>query len=193
VISTVTLRGTSARRVLGLLMALAVLMLPVALPVANAEPDYVPVFYKITADTFAAKVGGKIAFTAQTFKGGSAVGYDVVADGASVTSGSTTADAKGIARQTITFTVAGKNTVTMSGTSDKGEPLSLSAKITVTDDGSGGGDTAGDPQADEGGVPFLGGGLPRTGGDIAVTVLIGMALLGGGAALVVATRRRRNS
>ena len=212
VIGTVTFSGAALRRVFALVLAVFVLMSPVALPSAHAEPDYPPSFYKISASTFTARVGQDIDFKAQTFEAGSAVSYDVAADGGSVTSGTTNADARGIARQSITFTVVGANTVTMSGTSDQGRPLNLKASITVTaddpdgnggnggndgnggsggDNGTGGG--SGDPAADESGVPFLGGGLPRTGGDIALTVLIGAGLLGAGAALVFAARRRNHA
>jgi len=200
VIGTTTLSRTATRRLSALLLAVAVLMLPLALPVAHAEPDYPPSFYKISAPSFTARVGGTIPFTAQTFQAGSAVSYSVVSGAKSVTSGSVNADNKGVARQSITFTVAGKNTVTMSGTSDQGKDLSLSADITVTTadasggngtgSGSGSGDSANTPQADQGGIPVFGGGLPRTGAEIAMTVLMGVALIGGGAALVVATRRR---
>ena len=200
VIGTVTLNGAALRRVFALVLAVFVLMLPVALPSAHAEPDYPPSFYKISASTFTARVGQSIDFKAQTFEAGSAVSFDVSADGGSVTSGSTNADARGIARQSITFTVVGDNTLTMSGTSDQGRPLTLRASIAVTaadagGNGGNGGDNggSGDPAADESGVPFLGGGLPRTGGDIALTVLIGAGLLAAGAALVVAARRRSHS
>jgi len=192
VFGTVTLNGTAARRMFALLLALAVLLLPVALPVASAQTDYPPSFYKISAESFTARVGGKIAFKAQTFQAGSAVDFRVSSAGALVTSGTTTADAAGIARQTITFTVEGKNTVTMSGTSDKGRPLTLSADVTITAAAAQSG-APGDPQAAPSGVPFFGGGLPRTGGDIAMTVLIGLALIGGGIALVVGSRRRRSA
>ena len=205
VIGTVTLNGAALRRVFALVLAVFVLMSPVALPSAHAEPDYPPSFYKISASTFTARVGQSIDFKAQTFQDGAVVSFDVAADGGSVTSGTTNADARGIARQSITFTVVGDNTLTMSGTSDQGRPLTLRASIAVTADepgGSGGngdgndagGDNgSGDPAADESGVPFLGGGLPRTGGDIALTVLIGAGLLAAGAALVFAARRRTTS
>ena len=190
---TISLSGTAERRIFALLLAVAVLLVPVAIPMANAEPNYPPTFYKITADSFSTRVGGKIAFKAQTFQSGSTVDYEVVADGSTVTSGSTNADGKGVARQTITFRVAGTNTVTFSGTSDKDEPLTLSADVEVTAAGESEGDDPGadDGDGDDGGL--LGGGLPRTGGEIALTVLIGLALLGGGAALVVANRRRRTN
>lgn len=184
---------TATRRAFALVVAVAVLLLPVALPTASAEPDYPPIFYKISASTFMARVGQQISFKAQTYEANSAVSWDVVAGGSTVASGSTQANVDGIARQTIRFTVAGTNRVTMSGTSDKGEPLSLSVNVTITEANSNTGNNTGsdDPQADEG-VPFFGGGLPRTGSEIAMTVLVGLLLLGGGAALVVATRRRRS-
>ena len=101
----------------------------------------------------------------------------------------------------VTFTTEGVNTVTMSGTSDQGDPLSLSADITVSADdeqvtpvgggGNDGGSAAGG--SDAGSVPFLGGGLPRTGGEIAASVLVAAVLLGLGALLVIFTRRRRTS
>ncbi len=202
VIGTISLSGNAKRRTFALLLAVAVLLTPIALPLANAEPNYPPTFYKISADSFSTRVGGKIDFKAQTFQSGSTVTFDVAADGSTVDSGSTNADGKGVARQTITFKVVGTNTVTMKGTSDKGEPLTLTADIEVraaaADDGNDPGANGGDnsnsnvnADSDSGGVPFFGGGLPRTGGEIAMTVLIGLALLGGGAALVAATRRRR--
>ncbi len=203
VIGTISLSGNAKRRTFALLLAVAVLLTPIALPLANAEPNYPPTFYKISADSFSTRVGGKIDFKAQTFQSGSIVTFDVAADGSTVDSGSTDADGKGVARQTITFKVVGTNTVTMKGTSDKGEPLTLTADIEVRAAAAGDGNDPGangdgnnsgsnvNADSDSGGVPFFGGGLPRTGGEIALTVLIGLALLGGGAALVAATRRRR--
>ena len=207
VIGTVTSNGAALRRVFALLLAVAVLMLPVALPQAHAEPDYPPSFYKISATTFSAKVGDTIDFKAQTFKSGSPVTFEVLADGDSVSSADVNADGKGIARQSLTFTVVGQNTVTASGTSDKGTPLSLKATVTVSADTAGNGGNGGDDNNasgsddnssansadDNSGVPFLGGGLPRTGGDIALTVLIAAGLLGAGTALVIAARKRRTS
>lgn len=195
------------RRGLALVAAAAVLALPMGLaPAAHAEPDYPPSFYQISAESFRAKVGGTVKFTAQTFRSGSEVAVDVSVDGDSVGTGNATANGKGVATTDVTFTVAGVNRVTMSGTSDQGEPLSLSADVTVTaagDDvtpvadndntgGAGGDDATGGEDA-SGGVPFLGGGLPRTGGEIAGTVLVAAVLLGGGILLVLATRRRRTS
>ncbi len=194
------------RRGLAVVAAAAVLALPMGMAPANAEPDYPPSFYQINAESFRAKVGTSVKFTAQTFSSGSDVAVDVSVDGDSVGSGSATANGKGIATTEVTFTVVGVNRVTMSGTSDQGEPLSLSADVTVTEagdgvvtapddngDNGGSGDdaTGGDDAA--GGVPFLGGGLPRTGGEIAGTLLVAALLLGGGILLVLATRRRRTS
>jgi hypothetical protein len=201
VAGTKPLRAHTVRRVLALLAALAVMMLPVAVPAAMAAPDYPPAFYNISASAFSARVGQSIDFKAQTFKSGSPVSFRVTANGTTVASGSTQADAEGVARQSITFTVVGTNTVTMSGTSDLDAPLSLPATITVTadstdDGGSGGSGNEGGsaaPADPASGVPFFGGGLPRTGGDIALTGLIALALIGGGAALVFATRNRRTS
>lgn len=193
-------------------------MLPVALPMAHAEPDYPPSFYKISADTFSGRVGASIAFTGQTFEAGSTVEYAVTAGGATVESGTAQANGSGLARTTITFTVAGTNTVTMTGTADTGKPLPLTAEVQITaagdddgstdgsdndsgngnaggaDNGSGNGSGSSAPQAEESsGVPFFGGGLPRTGGDIALTGVIALALIGGGAALVFATRKRHTA
>lgn len=207
VAGTKPLSAHATRRLLAFLAVLAVLLLPVSLPMAHAAPDYPPAFYNISANTFSAKVGQSIEFKAQTFKAGSPVAFRVTADGATVSSGSTSADAKGVANQSITFTVVGTNTVEMSGTSDKDAPLSLRASVTVTADddnaggtgggdngGTGGGDNGSAPQAESAsGVPFFGGGLPRTGGDIALTGLIALALIGGGVALVFAARNRRTS
>lgn len=174
---------------------------------ANAQTDYPPTFYQITATKFSGKVGSSITFTAQTFAASSNVKVDVRARGSLVGSSTTTADARGIATSDVTFTVVGVNDVTMSGTSDTGEDLSLTASVTVTEkddnvvpvsdggngDGSGNGSGSGEDANAGGGVPFLGGGLPRTGGEIAGTVLVAAVLLGAGILLVVATRRRRSS
>lgn len=182
----------------------AVLAMPIGMAPANAEPDYPPVFYKISASTYNAKVGQTVKLTAQTFGAGSAVAVDVSVDGASVGSSGATANGSGIATTSVTFTVVGVNRVTMTGTSDTGDSLALKADITVseadsdvvpvTDDGDGsndGGNASDDTNA--GGVPFIGGGLPRTGGEIAGTVLLAAVLIGAGFLLVVATRRRRAS
>jgi len=185
----------------------AVLALPMSLAPAFAEPDYPPVFYKISAESFSARVGQSLGFTAQTFASGSDVAVGVTVEGDDVSSATASANGRGIAKTSVKFTTAGVNTVTMSGTSDQGDPLSLSADITVTEAGgnvtpvdddndNGGSDGTGDDASDgakSGGVPFLGGGLPRTGGEIAATALIAAALLGLGALLVMFTRRRRTS
>ena len=188
---------------MALTAAVAVLALPMGMAPANAETNYPPVFYQITATSFNAKVGGSVTFTAQTFSAGSAVDVNVSADGSSVGKSTATANKKGIATSKVTFTVVGVNSVTMSGTSDTGEDLSLTADITVTaaggNNGNNGGN-AGNGSGDAtdggdaaGGVPFLGGGLPRTGGEIAGTVLVAAVLIGAGFLLVIATRRRRSS
>ena len=125
--------------------------------------------------------------------------------------GSAQVNADGIARRSLSFTVAGANTVSVSGTSDKGEALKLSTNVAVTgasdgtgNDGTGGNNGGSDNSSGDNGsndnprrrlkqssgVPFFGGGLPRTGSDIAVTALIGLALIGGGAALVTLGRNR---
>ncbi len=194
------------RRGMSLAAIFAVLAMPMGMAPANAETDYPPVFYQITATSFNAKVGGSVTFTAQTFSSGSAVAVDVSEGGESVGTSSATANKKGIATSRVTFTVAGVNRVTMSGTSDTGEDLSLSADVTVTavgdnvvpvNDGGNGENGSGHGSGDDanavGGVPFLGGGLPRTGGEIAGTVLVAAVLLGAGFLLVIATRRRRSS
>lgn len=177
----------------------AVLFMPIGLAPAHADPDYPPSFYKITAERYNATIGDTLRFTAQTFRSGSTVTVDVTESGAPAADSATVkANGKGIARATVTFTVEGINTVTMSGTADDGRPLALAADITVTaknvdpvnggsgGDGSGGNDSAG-------GIPILGGGLPRTGGEIAGTALVAAALIGLGALLVVFTRRRRTT
>jgi LPXTG-motif cell wall-anchored protein len=198
----------TVRRGLAVFAVATVLAMPMGLAPAQAEPDYPPSFYKISAEAFNARVGQALKFTAQTFKSGSAVAVDVSVGGKSVGSGSAKANAKGVATTSVTFTTVGVNTVTMSGTSDKGDPLSLHADVTVTAAGgddvtpvnggdNSGGNAAGDNSAssgsDAGGVPFFGGGLPRTGGEIAATALIAALLLGLGALLVVFTRRRRTN
>ena len=197
----------TVRRGMALVAMAAVLALPMSLAPAHAEPGYPPVFYKISAESFSARVGQTLDFTAQTFASGSRVSVDVTTDGDTVSSGSASANSRGIAKTSVKFTVAGVNTVTMSGTSDQGDPLRLSADISVTeagddvtpvddDSGNGGSDGTGDDASDganSGGVPFLGGGLPRTGGEIAATALIAAALVGLGALLVMFTRRRRTS
>lgn len=194
--------GTKTRRGMTFLAIAAVLFMPIGLaPAANAEPDYPPSFYKISAERYTATVGQRIKFTAQTFRSGSAVTVDVTESGAPAADSATvTANRKGIAKATVRFTVEGINTVTMSGTADDGRPLALSADVTVTakdvqpvngNGGSGGNASGGNDSA--GGIPILGGGLPRTGGEIAGTALVAAALIGLGALLVVFTRRRRTS
>jgi 2',3'-cyclic-nucleotide 2'-phosphodiesterase/3'-nucleotidase len=201
----------TVRRGLAVVAAAAVLAMPMGLAPAFAEPDYPPSFYKISAEAFNARVGDHLKFSAQTFQSGAKVAVDVSVDGSSVGSASATANAKGVATTEVTFTTTGVNRVTMSGTSDKGDPLSLHADVTVTAadevvnpvDNNGGSGNSGDNQAnaagtnasgsDGSGIPFFGGGLPRTGGDIAATVLIAAALVGLGALLVAFTRRRRTS
>jgi LPXTG-motif cell wall-anchored protein len=198
---------------MALTAAAAVLAVPLGMAPANAETNYPPVFYQITATSFNAKVGGSVTFTAQTFSAGSAVDVNVSADGSSVGKSTATANSKGVATSKVTFTTVGVNSVTMSGTADTGEDLSLTADVTVTaaggddvtpvsdggdnggnaDNGSGGSDNATDDSNAAGGVPFLGGGLPRTGGEIAGTVLVAAVLIGAGFLLVIATRRRRSS
>lgn len=178
----------------------AVLFMPLGLAPAHADPDYPPSFYKITAERYTATIGQRIQFTAQTFRSGSTVTVDVTESGApSADSATVKANRNGVAKATVTFTVEGINTVTMSGTADDGRPLALAADITVTAetvepvDGNGGsGDNAGGNDS-AGGIPILGGGLPRTGGEIAGTALVAAVLIGLGALLVVFTRRRRTS
>lgn len=178
----------------------AVLFMPLGLAPAHADPDYPPSFYKITAERYTATIGQRIQFTAQTFRSGSTVTVDVTESGApSADSATVKANRNGVAKATVTFTVEGINTVTMSGTADDGRPLALAADITVTAEnvdpvnGNGGsGDNAGGNDS-AGGIPILGGGLPRTGGEIAGTALVAAVLIGLGALLVVFTRRRRTS
>ncbi len=111
----------------------AVLFMPLGLAPAHADPDYPPSFYKITAERYTATIGQRIQFTAQTFRSGSTVTVDVTESGApSADSATVTANRKGIAKASVTFTVEGINTVTMSGTADDGRPLALAADITVT-------------------------------------------------------------
>jgi LPXTG-motif cell wall-anchored protein len=180
-----------------LVVALATVALPLAGP-ASAEPDYPPKFNKITASSFTVLRTGSITFKAQTFESGSTVDFGVSAAGTDVAGGSAAADAKGVVVQDIRFDVVGTNVVSFSGTSSKGEPLTLSAQITVTDPaagGSGDGDGSGDSDDEAssgGGIPLIGG-LPRTGGDILLTVVVAGALVGGGALLLAASRRRRSA
>lgn len=180
---------------MALVAIVAVLLMPIGLAPANAEPDYPPSFYKISANSYTTTIYGSLRFTAQTFKSGSPVSVDVTADGAPAADTATVrADGDGVAKATVTFTVEGINTVTMSGTADDGRPLALSADVTVTADDVvpiDGGTDGGTDGA--GGVPILGGGLPRTGGEIVGTALVAAALIGLGALLVVFTRRRRTS
>jgi LPXTG-motif cell wall-anchored protein len=124
-----TLRG------LALVAATALLAMPIGLAPANAEPDYPPSFYAIQASSFTAKVHTALNFTAQTYKKNSDVSVNVTVSGDEVGSQSVSADRKGIAHAKVTFDKVGTNVVTMSGTSDTGAPLALSANITVTEDG----------------------------------------------------------
>ena len=193
--------GTKTRRGMAFVAIAAVLFMPLGLAPAHAEPDYPPSFYKITAERYTATIGQRIQFTAQTFRSGSQVTVDVTESGApSADSATVKANRNGVAKATVTVTVEGINTVTMSGTADDGRPLALAADITVTAEdvepvngngGSGGNASGGNDSA--GGIPILGGGLPRTGGEIAGTALVAAALIGLGALLVAFTRRRRTT
>ena len=194
--------GTKALRAMALVAAAAVLAMPIGMAPANAEPDYPPVFHKISASSYYAKVGQSVTFTAQTFGSGSTVAVDVSVGGTSVGSSGASANGKGVATAKVKFSVAGVNTVTMSGRSDTGERLALSADVTVTeatqtvvpvDNANGGSGGQASDGSNAGGVPFLGGGLPRTGAEIAGTVLVGSLLVALGALILVATRRRRSS
>ncbi|MDH4160732.1 MAG: hypothetical protein OEV62_10780, partial [Actinomycetota bacterium] len=170
----------------GLLVATAaVAVVPLAGP-ASAEPDYPPVFNKISASSFVVTRGGSITFMARTFVPGSTVTYTVTSGGSTVTSGTAVANADGKVTQDITFTEVGSHAVTFSGTSSKGRPLTMTVTVTVTDGSSGGGGggdgnnggTGGTGGTDtgttdsSGGIPFIGG-LPRTGAQIAATVAVG--------------------
>ena len=79
-----------------------------------------------------ARIGDSVTLTAQTYRSGSAVAVDVSDDGSSVGTSNATANSQGVATTSVTFTVEGVNRVTMSGTSDTGDDLSLAADITVT-------------------------------------------------------------
>ena len=185
-------------------MATAVLAVPAAGP-AWAEPDYPPIFNQISASTFIVARFGAVTFKAQTFQPGSAVSYRVAAPSGPAASGSSTADAKGIVKQSITFDQIGVNRVTFSGTAAEGGALELVAAVTVTtaDNAGNGGqnnggatDNGGSTTATDtsgGGIPIINGALPRTGGEIASTVLVAGLLFAGGAALIMATRRRREN
>lgn len=223
-IGTLTLGSTQVRRIAALVVALAVMLLPLTATSAKAEPNYPPSFDGISASKTCAKVGTKIRFRAMTFEPGSTVMYDVA--GPMVKSGSVTANGSGKALKTIRFTKVGDYTVTFSGTGDDGEPLVLSIDVTIvkkarqcsgsedsrSGSGSGGGGSgsvapanesndpasqSNDPavaaKSDESSGAAFFGGLPRTGGEIALTVLVGVALLGGGIGVVLATRNRRST
>jgi LPXTG-motif cell wall-anchored protein len=184
-----------------LAVTFAVALVPLA-GTASAAPDYPPKFNKISASTFVVARGGTITFTARTFVAGSTVTHSVVAGGKTVATGSAAADAAGVVVQKITFDAVGSNTVSFSGTSSKGQPLTMNVVVTVTDgsSGGGGGDNSGgtggtggtDNGTSSGGIPFIGG-LPRTGAQIGATIAVGAALLGAGMFLVAATRRRRHA
>ncbi|MFZ0325318.1 MAG: LPXTG cell wall anchor domain-containing protein [Actinomycetes bacterium] len=198
----------NVRRIVGLTAAAVALTVPMAAP-AWAEPDYPPVWNQISASSFVVARGGAVTFKAQTFQAGSSVAYRVTAAAGTAASGSATADAKGVVTQAITFTKTGVNTVTFSGTQKDGGALELVAAVTVTAaDSAGNGSTSGNGGASgssngngsttasnavAGGIPIINGALPRTGAQIASTVMVAAALLLGGFALVAAARRRRES
>jgi len=192
-------------RALAVAVATAVVAVPAAAP-AWAEPDYPPVFNQISSSSFVVARGGVLTFKAQTFVPGSSVTYAVTAPTGPAASGSGAADAKGMVRQAITFDQTGVNRVSFSGTASEGGPLELVTSVTVTTadpagnggtanaggaGGSGASTTAGETSGS--GIPIINGALPRTGGQIASTLLVAGVLLAGGTGLLLAARRRRDA
>ena len=187
---------------------------------AFAEPTYPPAFNQILASRYNVCVGGTVAFKAQTFQANSSVSYTVMVVNSTITSGTVTASKKGVAKKPIKFTTVGTNTVTFSGTAKNGGPLVLSANIAVSSkppcssgNGSSSGSSSGgavsgasggnagvngasgnDPAVSgtSGGAVSAasGGGLPVTGGQVAMTLLVGGVLVGLGALLLAGSRRR---
>ena len=71
------------RRGMAFVAIAAVLFMPIGMAPANAEPDYPPSFYKITAElVHRHDRRQRSQFTAQTFRSGSAVTVDVSESGA---------------------------------------------------------------------------------------------------------------
>ena len=183
---------------------------------AFAEPTYPPAFNQILASRYNVCVGGTVAFKAQTFQANSSVSYTVMVVNSTITSGTVTASKKGVAKKPIKFTTVGTNTVTFSGTGKNGGPLVLSANIFVSSKppcSSGSGSSSGgavsgasggnagvngasgnDPAVSgtSGGAVSAAsaGGLPVTGGQVAMTLLVGGVLVGLGALLLAGSRRR---
>jgi len=194
---------TPAARSLWRRVALALVGVLIALPAslavagtANAEPNYPPHFNKITASRHTVCKGGKVKFRAMYFKPRSTVTWQVTKTSMVLATGSVKANKKGVVKKTLTFTSPGTNFVTFSGPAKRGGgTLSLTVKITVTskrcgaphrEGGSSGaalaaGASTGDPS---------GAGLPVTGAQVALLVLLAGGLLVGGSVLIGASRRR---
>lgn len=106
-----------------------------------------------------------------------------------------TADANGAFTTSVTLTQAGTNIITASGLDRNGNPLTLSATVFVTGGsgvgGDGSGTGSGSGSGSGGGSASGVGGLPNTGADLKLPVILGgaLVLLGGGT--LVAGRRRK--
>lgn len=180
---------------------LALLGTFVAAGPASAEPDYPPQFNQISASTYAVFTGKHVVFRVQVFVPHSRVTWSSRVHGRTVAHGRSVADGAGIVVQPVRFSRVGLNVVTFSGTSRRGKPLALSARVTVRAR-QGGGAGAATPGPTTGSTPQAGGatsapltssgdGLPVTGTQVALTLGVGLVLVIIGAVLVAAGRRRR--
>ena len=93
---------------------------------------------------------------------------------------------------------AGPHSLVLSGVRPDGSPLTLSVPVTVLarsgtggNGGGNGGGTGGTSGGTSGGTTTSGSSLPRTGLDVALVGVAGVALVGAGAGSVVLGRRRR--
>ena len=185
-------------------VALALVGLLIALPaslavagVANAEPNYPPHFNKITTSRSTVCKGGKVVVKAMYFQSFSTVSWQITHNSTVLNSGTVVANKKGRVMIKPTFNTPGLNMITVSGPAKKGGgTLTLTAKVHVTTkrcgvpSGSGGSSGAAVAGAVTDPGDPAGAGLPVTGAQVALLVLLAGGLLIGGGILLSASRRR---
>lgn len=193
-----------SRRLAVLASFVALIVCGLALP-ASADATYPATgnAIVITSGSTVIVVGGSTTVSAKTFKANTHVTFTVssplaslgssrggalavpeaavAAAAAACTTGSscdTMADSNGVATAKITFTQAGKQTITATGTGVDGKALTVTSTVTVAASNSS--DTSTGP-------------LAKTGTDLVKYGTIGVALIIVGGLIVAAFRRRSHS